>query len=122
MTQICSLLDCYAYALAIGKIVIEQLVAPMSNREPDEAAIADAVPAAETAYRVLEEFLDDRLFLVGDALSLADLHLAPNYAYFLMTPEGENITQDTPALQRWWDTVKDREAMVRTRPEFGAAG
>ena len=122
MTQICSLLDCYAYGPAIGKIVIERLVAPMLNREPDEATIAAAVPDAEKAYGVLEAFFGDRLFLVGDAISLADLHLAPNYAYFLMTPEGEAATSGTPNLQRWWDNIKERDAMGRTRPEFSAAG
>ena len=122
MTQICSLLDCYAYGPAIGKIVIERLVSPMLNREPDEATIAAAVPEAEKAYGVLEAFLGNRLFLVGDALSLADLHLAPNYAYFLMTPEGEGVMGGTPNLRRWWDNIKGRNAMGRTRPEFNAAG
>lgn len=122
MTQICSLLDCYAYGPAVGKIVIERLVASMLGRDPDETAIAGAYPAAEKAYGVLESFLEGRQYLVGDALSLADLHLAPNYAYFLMTPEGEAITKETAGLQRWWDGIKDRETMVRTRSEFSAAG
>ena len=119
VTQICSLLDSYAYAPAIGKIVIERLVSPMLDREPDEAVIADALPAAEKAYGVLEDFLGDRSFLVGDRLSLADLHLAPNYAYFLMTPEGKAITQSKPSLRRWWDGIREREAMIKTKPEFG---
>jgi glutathione S-transferase len=122
VTQICSLLDCYAYGPAIGKIVTERLVSPMLNREVDESAITAAVPAAEKAYSVLEGFLGDRPYLADDTLSLADLHLAPNYAYFLMTPEGEKITQSTPNLRRWWDGIKERNAMVRTRPEFAAAG
>ncbi len=122
MTQICSLLDSYAYAPAIGKIVIERLVSPMLGREPNETAIAEAVPAAEKAYGVLEDFVADRQYLVGDVLSLADLHLAPNYSYFLMTPEGEAITQQTPNLRSWWAAIKDRDGMVQTRPEFSAAG
>lgn len=122
MTQVCSLLDCYAYGPAVGKIVIERLVTPTLGRDADKAAIADVYSAAEKAYGVLESFLEDQQFLVGDALSLADLHLAPNYAYFLMTPEGEAITKGTAGLQRWWDGIKERETMVRTRPEFSAAG
>lgn len=122
MTQICSLLDSYAYGPAIGKIVIERLVSPMLNRAPDEAIIAAAIPAAEKAYGVLEDFLGGRSFLVGDTLSLADLHLAPNYAYFLMTPEGEAITQSTPNLRRWWGGIRERDAMIETKPEFGSAG
>ena len=122
MMQICSLLDCYAYGPAIDKIVIERLVSPMLDRDPDEAVIAAAVPEAEKANGVLESFLAGRLFLVGDALSLADLHLAPNYAYFLMTPEGEAITRKAPNLRRWWDNIKGRDAMMRTRPDFSAAG
>lgn len=122
VTQICSLLDSYAYGPAVGKIVIERLVSPMLGREPDETVIAAAVPAAEKAYGVLEDFLADRQFLVGDGLSLADLHLAPNYAYFLMTPEGEAIARRTPNLQRWWADIKERDTMARTRPEFSAAG
>lgn len=121
MTQICSLLDCYAYAPAIGKIVIERMVAPMLGRDPDEAVIADALPAAEKAYAVLDAFVETQDFLVEDAISLADLHLAPNYAYFLMTPEGETVTKAKSNLQRWWSRIKDRESMQQTRPEFGSA-
>lgn len=122
MTQMCSLLDSYAFAPAIGKIVIERLVAPMLDRDPNEAIIADAIPGAEKAFGVLENFLGNRSFLVGDTLSLADLHLAPNYAYFLMTPEGETITQSKPNLRRWWNGIRERDAMIKTKPDFGSEG
>jgi len=122
MTQICSLLDSYAYAPVIGKIVIERLVSPMLDRVPDEDVIADALPAAEKAYDVLEGFLGGRSFLVGDTLSLADLHLAPNYAYFLMTPEGETVMQSKPKLGHWWNGIRERDSMIKTKPEFGSAG
>lgn len=118
MTQICALLDNYAFAPALGVIIWQRLVAPMTGDAPDEALIATAVPKVENAFSVLNAFIGERDHLVGDQLSLADLHLIPNYFYFLLTPEGVALTQKSPNLKRWWENMRDRDSVKATEPEM----
>ena len=119
VTQICGILDSYTYGPAVSNIVIQRLVVPMMGGDPDEAAIEAAVPEARKAMEVLNEMLDGRNHLVGDAVSLADLHLVPIYDYFCQTPEGEGILDSTPALRRWWYAISSRDSVTKTTPQLG---
>ena len=119
MTQIVSILDSYTYGPVIGKCVIQRVVTPMLGAQPDEAVIEAALPEARKCMEVLEDLLDGQAYLAGDALSLADLHLIPIYAYFSVTPEGESILKDTAALQRWWQGVSVRSSVQATHPQLG---
>jgi glutathione S-transferase len=67
----------------------------------------------------LELLLGDQEFLAGDRLSLADLHLAPIFAYFSATPESVSILEDKPGLHRWWEGIKGRESLAKTEPKLG---
>ena len=118
MTQICAILDAYTFAPALGVILTERILAPMMGREPNEALIETTTPKAIKAFAVLENFVGDRKTLVGDNLSLADLHLIPNYFYFLKTPEGESIARNTPSLRRWWNNMRARASVKSTEPEL----
>ena len=116
MTQICAILDAYTFAPALGVILTERILAPMAGRNPKENLIKAAAQKANKAFAVLEAFVGERETLVGDHLSLADLHLIPNYFYFLGTPEGETIAQNTPGLRRWWDAMRNRASVKSTEP------
>ena len=50
---------------------------------------------------------------------VADLHVAPIYDYFSQTPEGETALSGTPNLRRWWDRMRERASVQKTRPELG---
>jgi len=54
----------------------------------------------------------------GDKI-VADLHVAPIYDYFSQTPEGEAALSGTPNLRRWWDRMRERASVQKTRPELG---
>ena len=118
-TQICSILDSYTYGPAISNLVIQRLVVPMMGGESDEAVIEAALPEVEKAMAVLNDIVGERSHLVGDAVSLADLHLVPIYDYVSKTPEGETILQSTPGLRRWWDGIAGRESVTNTTPQLG---
>ncbi len=85
----------------------------------DEAAIEAALPEVRKCMATLEQLLGDQKFLAGDKLSLADLHLAPIFAYLTATPESGPILEDKPGLRRWWDSMKARESMAKTEPQLG---
>lgn len=115
MTQIVSILDSYTYGPTIGQLVTQRLFTPI----PDEAAIQAALPDVQNCVSALEQLLGDQEFLAGEKLSLADLHLAPIFAYFTATPESGPILEDKPGLQRWWERMKARESMTRTEFQLG---
>ena len=119
MAQAINVIGGYAYPCMIGQIFIQRAVMPMMGNAPDEAAIAAALPQARTSVAALENLLDGNACLAGDRLSLADLLLIPVYDYVAQTPEGEKLLADTPNLRRWWDDVRTRASVAKTRPSLG---
>jgi glutathione S-transferase len=119
MAQAIDVIGGYAYPAMIGQVFIQRAVMPMMGQAADEAAIAAALPQAETCVRALEKLIDGNAYLAGDRLSLADLLLIPVYDYFAHTPEGEKLLASAPNLRRWWDSVRTRESVARTRPSLG---
>ena len=119
MNQAMSVLASYAYPCLISQIFMQRAVMPMIGNASDEAAIAAALPNAETALSALEHLIDGNRYLAGERLSLADLLLIPIYDYVRQTPEGEKLLEATPNLRRWWDEVRTRPSVERTRPALG---
>lgn len=119
MTQIIGIIDSYTYGPIVNKLVIQRLIAPMVGGTTDEAVIEEALPAVTRALEVLEGFVGERNFLAGDRLSLADLHLAPIFAYLTMTQDAELLLQDKPSLRRWWTGMSGRASIASTAPQFG---
>jgi glutathione S-transferase len=119
MAQAINIIGGYAYPCMIGQIFIQRAVMPMMGNTADEAAIAAAVPQAATCVKALEQLIDGNPCLAGDRLSLADLLLIPVYDYLAQTPEGEKLLADAPNLRRWWDGVRSRASVTKTRPSLG---
>lgn len=116
MNQIISILDCYTYPCTVSQLVIQRLVMPMVGNEPDEAAIAEALPEIENCMSTLVALRGDNTFLAGNQLSLADIHFAPIYDYFRNTPESEPILQKNPGLSDWWNEMSARPSVQNTPP------
>ena len=114
MTQIIQVMDNYAVSTAAGQIILQRILMPILGREPNEDIIAAALPKAQKAFTVLNGFIGSGSHLVGGAISLADLHLIPNYHYFLQTPEGRAIAETSPGLCRWWDGMQTRPSVTET--------
>ncbi len=85
----------------------------------DEAIIQAALPEVDKSMAELERLLGDQEYLAGSALSLADLHLAPIFAYFAATPESKAILEDKPGLTAWWQRMEPRESLAKTQPQLG---
>jgi glutathione S-transferase len=119
MAQAIHIIGSYAYPTMILEIFVQRAVRPMTGGTADEDAIAAAMPKAETCVAALEKLIDGNAYLAGDRLSLADLLLIPVYDYFGQIPEGQKLLAKAPNLQRWWDTVRARPSVTRTRPSLG---
>ena len=118
MSQLMGLIDNYVYGEAIGGLVVNRLINPLLGKPVDEDRIKEAATATEKSLQEVEHLMGAGPQLVGTALSLADLHLAPIVAYLAMTPEGEAILKKLPKLTAWWAKIKDLPSMVKTAPKF----
>jgi glutathione S-transferase len=114
MNQIISIVDSYTYPCTVGQLVIQRLVMPMLGEIPDEAAIAKAMPEIEKCMTTITRLRGDSKFLVGDQVTLADIHLAPIYDYFHNTPDSEAILRVNPELRDWWADMSERESVLKT--------
>lgn len=119
MNQIISIIDSYTYPCTVGQLVIQRIVMPMLGKEPDESAIADAMPEIYRCMGTIAELRGDSRFLVGDRLTLADIHLAPIYDYFQSTPDCDPVLREYPALNDWWGQISVRDSMQKTQMSAG---
>jgi glutathione S-transferase len=116
MMQIIAVIDSYTYQPVIWGIVVERSLKPQLGAPTDEQAIAAALPKAHMALQALERLAGTGGYLVDGGLSLADLHLAPIFAYFTTVPDAGPLLAETPRLRSWWEEIKGRPSMAKTQP------
>ncbi len=119
MTQIISIIDSYTYPRTVSDLVVQRLVQPLLGGTADEAIIEAAIPEVDKSMREFERMLGDQEYLTGGRLSLADLHLAPIFGYFVDTPESKEILESKPSLSAWWQRMASRDSVTRTQPQLG---
>lgn len=85
----------------VAQCVRERFMKPMRGLEPDEDAIAAAMPAITANLDVVDKALAGQTYLCGDQLTLADLFLAPQLFYFAATPEGRATLPDRANITAW---------------------
>lgn len=117
--QVISIIDSFAYANMLGKLVWQRLIVPMLKGTPDESTVAASLPQVRLCLSEFARLLGGNSWFGGSALSLADLHLAPLLAYVSMTPEGPSLLAAQPKIKDWWDRMAARPSMAATQPQFG---
>jgi glutathione S-transferase len=110
MNQIIGMLDAYAYRAMVWDVAVERL----EGTPPDEALIARGLSQADTVLRTLTSLKSPGPWLLGDQLTLADLHAAPVIGYFVKVSEGEKLLAEFPETQGWWTRISARESFART--------
>jgi len=116
MSQIIGILDAYAYRTLVWDIYVERVSKSREGQPSDEARIAAALPAARTCLDVLTRLKSPGRWLLGDRLSLADLHAAPMFAYFVKAKEGLEMLGEFPMLLDWWTDVSALASFAATEP------
>jgi glutathione S-transferase len=114
MNQLMGITDWYVMPQVSAPITRNRVVAPRFNRPVDEDAIVKAIPNAQICIAEIGRLLDGHAWLAGDALSLADLLLAPHLSMFALAPEGVAILQDHENLNGWLARIEVRPSMKAT--------
>ena len=112
--QAIGITDCYVMRQISAAISFPRLVGPRFGLAADEAAIAAALPEADSVTAAIDAFLGDHAWLAGDALTLADLMMIPHFAYFIETPEGAEILSRYPRLTAWIARMEARDSFKAT--------
>jgi len=79
------------------------------------------MPKARAVFAELARLLGDQPFFAGDALSLADVMVAPDVALFTMTPEWAELGAPHANLVSWLARMDARPSMQATTWERVAA-
>jgi len=115
MDQAINVSDWYLFQ-GVGNVIgFQRIVGPkLMGLTPDEAAIEAAMPRAHMVFRELARLLGDKPYFAGDALSLADLHLAPHVEFLSHTPEWKMLGEPHPNLVAWQARMDARPSMQAT--------
>jgi glutathione S-transferase len=108
MTQIIGMLDAYGYRPMVWDVYVERIDKPNEGKAPDEALIASGLDKSRTCLAALTRLKADGDWLLGQHLTLADLHAAPMFAYFAKAPEGAAMIAAFPAVAGWWLRIQER--------------
>ncbi len=115
MDQVMNINDWYLFHGVGNVIVFHRVIGPrVMGLAPDEAAIAAAMPKALTAFNELAHLLGEKPYFAGDALSLADLMLAPPVEFFAMIPEWSSLGAPHPNLVAWLARMQERPSIKAT--------
>lgn len=93
-----------------------KMFAMLAGKQPDEAAFQRAVQDCEPVLKHVDEALADRQYIVGDALSIADIALVESI--FQMHVAGAQPPSQFANLHRWFANLSERPAFKKTRPNF----
>jgi glutathione S-transferase len=114
MDQAMNVNDWYLFQGVANVIIFHRVVGPrLMGLTPDEAAIEAAMPKAHTVFTELARLLGEQPYFTGDAVSLADLLIAPQLAFFNQTPEWSVLSAPHANLVTWL-------ARMEARPSFQA--
>jgi glutathione S-transferase len=114
MNQVMGITDWYVMPQVSAPITSNRVVKPRFNRPVDENAVTAAIPNARICIAEIARLLDGQAWMAGDAISLADLLLAPHLSMFAQAPEGAQILQEHGNLREWLARIEARPSMRAT--------
>lgn len=122
MDQVMNICDWYLFQGVSNVIGFQRVVRPrLLGQAADEAAIAKAMPKAHMVISELSRLLAGKPYFAGDAVSLADLMVAPQFDFLGQTPEWEPLTAKTANLGPWLDRMLAHDSFTATTWERIAA-
>jgi glutathione S-transferase len=115
MDQVMNINDWYLFHGVGNVIVFHRVVGPrVMGLKPDEAAIEAAMPKARTVFGELARLLGQQSYFAGEAVSLADLLVAPAIDFFTQTPEWAVLGAPHANLVAWLARMQARPSLKAT--------
>ncbi len=108
MEQWISTVHCYLYASLIEGYALKYVLPKLRGQAPDLDAIRAGVPNLERDLARLDAAYAHGGWIAGDALSLADLFVAPIVQTISMFPEGRAALAQTQHVSRAYEQLASR--------------
>ena len=114
MNQVMNVNDWYLYQGVGDVIIFHRIVGPrVTGLMPDEAAIEAALPKAHVVFNGLAQLLGEQRWFAGDAISLADLMIAPPLNSSRPRRNGPCSARRTPISSPGWRECRSGQARRR---------
>jgi glutathione S-transferase len=114
-----SAVNAYCYDAMIRRYVLQYIFPRGADGKPDRAVIDGALGEIASHLAVFEQAYGRRDYLVGNALCVADLFLAPILAYVEGMPEGAQLLGAVPSVKRAQAVIRERPSFKDTEPPRG---
>ncbi|MBW8840269.1 MAG: glutathione S-transferase family protein [Sphingomonadales bacterium] len=114
MDQLLNIVDCYVAPKVSGGLSFGRVVASRFGLPIDEEAIAAAIPEAKITIDEIARLLGNQLYLAGDQVSLADLHLIAHLGFVPLYEEGQALLSPHANLSGWIERMMARPSFVAT--------
>ena len=112
MTQIISIADSYAYWPLARQVHAHRDFLPACGLPSDPQQIEAGMRISRTVFAALESLIaPDGPIAGGGVWSLADFHLAPMIALFVIAADGETNLSLYPKLSAWWNEIRERSSL-----------
>jgi glutathione S-transferase len=106
--------DASHFSPNVASIAFEKLIKPMMGLgETDAGKVADALVSFRRFAAVLDKRLEGRKFVVGDAMTIADLTLASTLMY---SKQAELPLAEFPNIDAWFGRISALPAWSATNP------
>ncbi|MFT4100910.1 MAG: glutathione S-transferase family protein [Burkholderiaceae bacterium] len=115
VTQLVSVLDSYVYRPLVWGVFFQRVVRPQMGEAPDQQVIDSTLPQVDRALQAIRALRQDARYLVGESLTLADLHAFPMLKCLTLMPEGQVILARNSSIEQWLVLMADRASVRRTR-------
>ncbi|MFZ5895715.1 MAG: glutathione S-transferase family protein [Myxococcota bacterium] len=99
-----------------GTAFFQRVLKPMTGGEPDESRVRDAEVQFERYAKILNTHLENRSWLVGRSISIADFTVAASLAQGIAA----GLKLDAfPNLRSWYSHLAELDAWRHTEPKAG---
>jgi len=116
MEQWTSLYNSHCYDAMVRRYLLQYIVPKGADGKPDRTTIEGALPDIEKQLGVFDRAYNGRNVLVGDAVTLPDLLLAPVIFYLGMFAESKALLAKVPNVMRAHAWIAARESFKTTMP------
>ena len=118
VNQIISIIDSYTYWPLVRQVFSHGVMGPRLGRPSDQSEYQRGINAAPRTLKALDRLASGGSFLVGDNLTLADIHLAPMIYYFTSAADGLALFNQYEQLCAWWSVMSAQTTFIETRPKL----
>lgn len=104
--------------LVLDQIVVPRVLARFTGQIVDASGAAAAAEAAKPLLDVLNKEMRGRRWIVGEAMSLADIMLGPLFFFFKLSPEGQQMMPQFEHIAAWYTNLTNVESFRETKPRM----